>query len=239
MVRKSDVVKEAVRKRDWKKALQTAKDFHIGITQEQKDKMARAYECIIHPDFYRQIGIDIPETVEQGKAVVKEYVENVRRKNIMKWDVKHDLAKQVIDGYLERAGAEMLESPIVAGLDDEEKVIVSEELALMIASIRKRYKLQERLPEQKAKPDAAEKPVEEKTEEATANPEPAKKELAEKKPISLEEPKAKKAEEKLERGCKESETEKKFSVKKKLSAKRDKNKKTKQEENAEAEQETV
>lgn len=245
MVKKSDVVKEAVGKEDWKKALQTAKDFHIGITQEQRDKMARAYECIIHPDFYQQIGIDIPGAIEQGKAVVKEYVENARRKNIMKWDVKHDLAKRVIDAFLEGAigwqqTGELTipnRNDLVGDLTEEERMLVSEELGLMVTSIRKRYKLQERLPEQKAKSEAVEKPVEEKTEETTANPEPAKKELAEKKPISLEEPKAEKAEEKLERGCKESETEKKFSVKKKLSAKREKNKKTKQEENTEAEQE--
>ncbi|MCI8564317.1 MAG: hypothetical protein HFH69_12540 [Lachnospiraceae bacterium] len=233
MVKKSDIVKEAVRKEDWKKALHVAKDFRIGITQEQRDKMARAYECIVHPDFYQQIGIDIPEAIEQGKAVIKEYVENVRRKNIMKWDVKHDLAKQVIDGYLERAKVEMPENPVVTGLNDEERAIVSEELALMIASIRKRYKLQERLPEQKVKPEMAEEPVEEKAEVTTAIQEPAKEELAEQKPEVLAVQKAEEAEEKPKRRRKASETEKK------PAAKRGRKKKAEQEENVETEQATA
>ncbi len=89
MIKKSDIVREAVREQDWKKALLVAKDFRIGVTQEQRSKMARAYECIVHPDFYRQIGVDIPEAIEQGKAIVKEYAESTRRKNtMMKWDVK-------------------------------------------------------------------------------------------------------------------------------------------------------
>ena len=97
MIKKSDIVREAVREQDWKKALLVAKDFRIGVTQEQRSKMARAYECIVHPDFYRQIGVDIPEAIEQGKAIVKEYAESTRRKNtMMKWDVKHDMAKRVI-----------------------------------------------------------------------------------------------------------------------------------------------
>ncbi len=78
MIKKSDIVKKAVDEQDWKKALQIAKDFRIGITQEQRCKMTRAYECIVHPDFYRQIGIDITNTIEQGKIIVKEYAEKVK-----------------------------------------------------------------------------------------------------------------------------------------------------------------
>ena len=63
MIKKSDIVREAVREQDWKKALLVAKDFRIGVTQEQRSKMARAYECIVHPDFYRQIGVGVPEAL--------------------------------------------------------------------------------------------------------------------------------------------------------------------------------
>lgn len=154
MVKKSDIVREAVREQDWKKALKIAKDFHIGVTQEQRNKMARAYECIVHPSFYRQIGVDIPAAVEQGKAVVKEYV--ARRTNIMKWEVKHDRAKRVIDAFLEGADTWQKTGEFVipnrieltGDLTEEEKRLVSEEMELMIESIRKRYKLQVRLPEQ-------------------------------------------------------------------------------------------
>ena len=148
-VKKSDIVREAVREQNWKKALQIAKDFHIGVTQEQRSKMARAYECIVHPDFYQQIGVDIPEAIEQGKAIVKEYAESTRRKNtMMKWEVKHDRAKRVIDTFLENAGYWQDRKELSAGLTDEDKELVNAEVAMIIASIRKRYKLQERLPEQ-------------------------------------------------------------------------------------------
>lgn len=151
MIKKSDIVREAVREQDWKKALQIAKDFHIGVTQEQRSKMARAYECIVHPDFYQQIGVDILEAIEQGKAIVKEYAESTRRKNtMMKWDVKHDKAKRIIDAFLDNAGYWQEREDLTAGLTDEDKELVNAEVELMIASIRKRYKLQERLPEQAA-----------------------------------------------------------------------------------------
>lgn len=70
MVRKSDMVREAVIAEDWKKALRIAKDFRINITKQQRDTMARAYECMVHPEFYRQIGTDIPGAIVRGKEVV-------------------------------------------------------------------------------------------------------------------------------------------------------------------------
>ena len=174
MIKKSDIVREAVQEQDWKKALQIAKDFHIGVTQEQRSKMARAYECIVHPNFYQQIGVDIPEAIEQGKAIVKEYAESTRRKNtMMKWDVKHDRAKRVIDAFLENAGYWQEREDLSVGLTDEDKELVNAEVALMIASIRKRYKLQERLPEQAAQilPEEAEAVIPTEKAEGTL-PEP-------------------------------------------------------------------
>lgn len=174
MIKKSEIVRAAVREQDWKKALQIAKDFHIGVTQEQRSKMARAYECIVHPDFYQQIGVDISEAIEQGKAIVKEYAESTRRKNtMMKWDIKHDRAKRVIDAFLDNADYWQEREELSSGLTDEEKVLVSEEVALMIASIRKRYKLQERLPEQEPQiePEKAEVVIPtEKAEETLLEP---------------------------------------------------------------------
>lgn len=72
MVRKTDIVRADIRQRSWKEALRLAKDFRIGVTQEQRDTMCRAYECIVHPEFYRQIGIDIPEAIRKGKLVLLE-----------------------------------------------------------------------------------------------------------------------------------------------------------------------
>ena len=70
MIRKSDMVREAVKTGDWKKALRIAKDFRINVTKAQRDDMSRAYECMVHPGFYRQIGTDIPGAIAKGKEVV-------------------------------------------------------------------------------------------------------------------------------------------------------------------------
>lgn len=60
---------------------------------------------------------------------------------MMKWDVKHDRAKRVIDAFLDNAGYWQEREDLSEGLTDEEKELVSGEISLMIASIRKRYKL--------------------------------------------------------------------------------------------------
>ena len=89
----------------------------------------------------------------------------------MKWDVKHDRAKKVIDRFLDNAGYRQESEDLVAGLTDEEKELVNAEVELMIASIRKRYKLQERLPEQAAEAEKpAEKPAEKAVEKAVEEP---------------------------------------------------------------------
>lgn len=70
MKKKTEIVKEAIKAGDFKKALKLAKDFRINVTKEQREAMARAYECIVHPEFYRQIGIDIEKSVESGKKTL-------------------------------------------------------------------------------------------------------------------------------------------------------------------------
>ena len=92
---------------------------------------------------------------------------------MMKWDVKHDRAKRVIDAFLENAGYWQEREDLSVGLTDEDKELVNAEVALMIASIRKRYKLQERLPEQAAQilPEEAEAVIPTEKAEGTL-PEP-------------------------------------------------------------------
>ena len=72
----------------------------------------------------------------------------MEQKKTMKWEVKHDIAKKVIDHFLDNAGYWQESEIFTEGLSEEEKNIVNEEIELMITSIRKRYKLQERLPQQ-------------------------------------------------------------------------------------------
>lgn len=70
MTKKTEIVKEAIKAGDFKKALRIAKDFRINVTKEQRERMTRAYECIVHPEFYRQIGFDVMETVNLGERTV-------------------------------------------------------------------------------------------------------------------------------------------------------------------------
>lgn len=69
-IKKTDIVRQAVKSGDFKQALKLAKGFRINITKEQHDIITRAYECMVHPDFYRQIGTDIDGTIEAGKSTM-------------------------------------------------------------------------------------------------------------------------------------------------------------------------
>ena len=96
----------------------------------------------------------------------------------MKWDVKHDRAKKVLNHFLDNAGYWTETENLTEGLTEDEIQEVSAEVATMIQSITKRYKLDVMLP---AEPVVKEEPVsEEKAEELVAE-EPAE-EVKEEKP---------------------------------------------------------
>lgn len=67
---KVDLVKSLIKSNDWKSALREAKDFRINVTKQQRSDMARAYECIVHPQFYLSIGKNLEECIEIGKKVL-------------------------------------------------------------------------------------------------------------------------------------------------------------------------
>ena len=69
---KAKDVRDLIQQGDFKKALSGAKDFRLGVTKEQRSVMSRAYECMVHPDFYRQIGKNIDECVKAGIEVLQE-----------------------------------------------------------------------------------------------------------------------------------------------------------------------
>lgn len=71
MERKTDRVRSLVAAGDYKEALRIAKDFHLGISKFESDLMKRGYECLVHPDFYKSLGVDIDRTVRLGIATVK------------------------------------------------------------------------------------------------------------------------------------------------------------------------
>lgn len=101
----------------------------------------------------------------------------------MKWDVKHDRAKRVIDAFLDNTGYWQEREDLAEGLSEEEKALVDEEVSLMIASIRKRYKLDVRLPQNMCEIKPKEEEVVNSTEEVVeTKPEPLKEDKEEEKP---------------------------------------------------------
>lgn len=75
MVKKTDIVREAVASGNYKKALRIAKDFRLGISKEDSDAMKRGYECMAtSPEFYESIGVNVSECIDEGiKVLVKLY----------------------------------------------------------------------------------------------------------------------------------------------------------------------
>jgi hypothetical protein len=57
---------------DFKSALRGAKDFRLGVSSEQRSVMRRAYEAIVYPKFYQQLGIDVENAKLAGIEVLKE-----------------------------------------------------------------------------------------------------------------------------------------------------------------------
>ena len=79
LVKQTDIVREAVKAGEWKKALRIAKDFRINVTKEQRDAMARAYECMVHPEFYRQLRYRYSRSDSEGAGSSKLPVWGVRK----------------------------------------------------------------------------------------------------------------------------------------------------------------
>ena len=71
---KAQDVRKLIAEENFKAALRGAKDFRIGVSPEQRSVMRRAYESIIHPSFYEQIGIDTENAIKEGIAVLQEVV---------------------------------------------------------------------------------------------------------------------------------------------------------------------
>ena len=94
----------------------------------------------------------------------------------MKWDVKHDRAKKVLNHFLDNAGYWTEVENLTDGLTEEEIQEVNAEVATMIQSITKRYKLDVMLP--------AELVVEEKPQEEVKAEEQAVEAPAEEEPVA-------------------------------------------------------
>lgn len=72
MEKKSDTVRRLTAGGDYKGALRIAKDFRLGIPKQKSDAMKLAYECMVHGDFYRQLGYNLSERIAEGQEVLME-----------------------------------------------------------------------------------------------------------------------------------------------------------------------
>lgn len=68
--KKSDVVRRLVAAGEYRKALSIAKDFRLGISRDEQNAMRLAYECMVWPDFYRQVGRDVGHEISTGVTVL-------------------------------------------------------------------------------------------------------------------------------------------------------------------------
>lgn len=49
-----------------KEALKIASGFRIGVTKEERSVMKTGYECIVHPEFYQQLGKDLDACIHRA-----------------------------------------------------------------------------------------------------------------------------------------------------------------------------
>lgn len=66
MKNKSNQVRELVASKEFKKALAVVKGFRLGLTMEQISTFTRAHECIVHPGFYSQLGMNEEHEIQKG-----------------------------------------------------------------------------------------------------------------------------------------------------------------------------
>lgn len=69
MLKKIDLLINAMKLEDWKKSLSISAKFHdLG---EYKADIVRAHEAIHHPDFYKQIGKNPEKLIQIGIKALK------------------------------------------------------------------------------------------------------------------------------------------------------------------------
>jgi hypothetical protein len=74
MKRKIDLAVEFFQDGNVKEALKIAKTFKIGLTYEEHKQIVRGYECMVHGDFYKQIGKNIEDEVSKGIQLFKDKI---------------------------------------------------------------------------------------------------------------------------------------------------------------------
>lgn len=75
VITKTDKAREFFKSGDYKSCLRILKSFRIGFSKEEKRILEIAYECLSGKDnFYRQLGIDVFDSINQGKMIAGNYL---------------------------------------------------------------------------------------------------------------------------------------------------------------------
>jgi len=69
---KTNAVRSLVAAGDYRKALGIVKGFRFGLSAEALNKLKLAYECMVHPTFYEQLGTDTERAVTEGVQILIE-----------------------------------------------------------------------------------------------------------------------------------------------------------------------
>ena len=72
-------MRRLVREHEYRSALRIVKDFRLGISRDDLDAMRLAYECMVRPVFYSQLGRDPAAEVKRGIGVLVRLYGSERR----------------------------------------------------------------------------------------------------------------------------------------------------------------
>lgn len=73
MKSKTQQARELMQAGDLKGCLAIMKTFRM-MSPEMRKGIGRAYECIIRPGFYQQLGVDTKQAIETGKTLAQKYL---------------------------------------------------------------------------------------------------------------------------------------------------------------------
>ena len=81
MKKKTEITIEYFEQENYKAALRIASEFRLGVTEEERKQMKLGYECMVHEQFYKQIGKDVEEEICTAINVfVREILQPYKRR---------------------------------------------------------------------------------------------------------------------------------------------------------------
>lgn len=56
-----------------KEGLKIFSTFKLGLTKEQCGKLKTGYECLVHPEFYKQLKVDVDQAVAEALMICNQF----------------------------------------------------------------------------------------------------------------------------------------------------------------------